>query len=70
MNDDSTKILDSRSYPLANEDFEKIAQRAAEIVVDQVALRIGQSVIKMTFYVFVAVVLAATAWVTGKEFMK
>jgi len=67
MNDDSKN--DSRSRPLENEDFEKIAQRAADIVVDQVALQIGQSVIKLLGYVFVAVVLAAAAYVTSKEIL-
>lgn len=70
MNEKKTGGFNTRSRPLENDDFEKIANRAAEIVMDQVALRIGQGVIKMTIFLFAAAVLAATAWVTGKDLLK
>lgn len=58
---------DSRSRPLENADFEKIAQRSAEIVMDQVALRIGRGVLKMAVYLFILAAVAAWTWVTAKE---
>lgn len=58
---------DSRSVPMENEEFERIAQRAADIVMDQVALRIGQGVLKLAGYLFVAAVVAAWAYVTVKK---
>lgn len=67
---DASKTTDSRRNTLADEEFEKIAKRAADIVMDQVALRIGQSVIKLGVYLIVVLFIAAYLWVTGKEIIK
>jgi hypothetical protein len=60
---------EKRHLPLSDQE-ERIAKRAAEIVRDEVALQIGNGVIKMAVYILTVAAFAAFVWVTGKEFLK
>ncbi len=60
---------EKRHLPLSDAE-ERIAQRAAEIVRDQVALQIGNGVLKIAFYLVGAAAFAFFAWLAGKEVFK
>jgi hypothetical protein len=60
---------DRRGAPLSDSE-ERIARRAAQIVRDEMALQIGNSVIKVFIFAIGAVGVAAFSWLAGKEFFK
>lgn len=61
MNEESNvKTLDRRTLAVSEEEFERLAKRAAEIVMDQVAIRLGKGVLRITAYLIS--VAAAVAW--------
>jgi hypothetical protein len=66
---DESSLKDRRRRALSDAE-ERIAQRAAEIVKETVALQIGNGVLKMAFYLIGAAAFAVFVWMTGKELFK
>ena len=62
---------DRRSgYRLSDEDLERIAQRAADIVSENFTMQVGKTTIKLVLYVCGAVVIAGLAWLGINEKIK
>jgi hypothetical protein len=66
---DESSLKDRRRRALSDAE-ERIAQRAAEIVKETVALQIGNGVLKMAFYLIGAAAFAVFVWMTGRELFK
>jgi hypothetical protein len=66
---DESSLKDRRRRALSDAE-ERIAQRAAEIVKETVALQIGNGVLKMVFYLIGAAAFAVFVWMTGRELFK
>jgi hypothetical protein len=60
---------DRRGAPLSDSE-ERIARRAAQIVRDEMALQIGNSVIKVFIFAIGAAAFAVFVWMTGRELFK
>lgn len=59
-----------RNYvQLPDEEFERMAQRAAKIVEDNFALKVGNQVLGQIRWVLIAVITVASAWAVKHGFI-
>lgn len=60
---------EKRNYPLTEPDLERIAQRAAYLVMEQMYAEIGKSIVRRAFVVVGIGVAALTGWLYSKGYL-